>query len=85
MPVVDEDKPKKHHDLESGGNKNGLEQYKDVASQKESADRRNQLKEKILNGIDKKWTEGFRKSPEEVCAAPRLHMVRIRRLMHAID
>lgn len=66
MPSENGDKSKKHRDLESGGDKRNFEQYKDVASQKRSADRRNELKEKIMKGIDKKWTEDFRKTPEEV-------------------
>ena len=59
--------PKKYQDLESGGNKKSTkDRFRDVASQKLSDDRRNDLKKRILKGIDQGWFQEFRKSSEEV-------------------
>ena len=59
--------PKKYQDLESGGCKKGAkDRFRDVTSQKLSDERRNDLKKKILKGIDQGWFQEYRKSPEEV-------------------
>ena len=59
--------PKKYQDLESGGyKKSAKERFRDVTSQKLSDERRNDLKKRILKGIDQGWLQEFRKSPEEV-------------------
>ncbi|CAF9912619.1 MAG: hypothetical protein GOMPHAMPRED_007709 [Gomphillus americanus] len=61
--------PKKYQDLESGGNKKSTkDRFRDVASQKLSDDRRNDLKKRILKGIDQGWFQEFRKSSEELKA-----------------
>jgi hypothetical protein len=67
LPTSKGNLPERYEDIETGRKKSSLAtRFRDAAQITLGDRRREDLKKKLLEGIDRNWLQEYRKAPEEV-------------------
>lgn len=69
VPEANGHLPKRYEDIETGRQNSTAARFRDAAHVTLSDRRREDLKRKLIQGIDRNWLQPYRKTPEEVSIA----------------